>query len=410
MVAVQVLMMLGYSQSNPLLPLFLEKDLGLSRGRLLELWAGLIAAASFLTGAIFSPIWGDLADRYGRRIMVLRSTSAVAFFSILTVFVTQPYQLLGIRLAMGCLSGFNATAVALLASVTPPNRLGYALGLLTSGQVIGGIIGPLAGGMIGGLLGYRAAFGSTSVLCFMAFLLAATMVKEAPARPEARQPRQAEPSLFGGILVLARSPDLAPMFVVLLVTTLAIGSITPVLAIFVGELNVPASAVPTVAGLAFSVAGIGGAITAPVAGRLADRIGYRPVLVACMAGAALIFVPHALAKTAEHLIAVRLALGLFSGCIIPIANTLVGHLAPPGRQSAAYGLTFSATSLGSFMGPLVGGMVAGAWGIRSVFLVTAALIGLNIFWVVLRVRTPGQRREARQQSVGSIAGEQGGRR
>lgn len=387
-------MLMGITLSNTFLPLFLEHDLGLARGRELELWSGFVASASFLTTAIFSPVWGNLADRHGRKIMVLRSTAAVGVFSLLAAFVTSPWQLLGTKLAMGFfLSGFGATAVALVASVTPPDRLGYALGMLSSGQVVGTVCGPLLGGLISGTLGYRATFASTALLCLAAFLLTAVLVKESFERPatpgeagSGSGPAKPAPSLVAGIVALARSPDLAPMFVVLLLTTLAIGGIGPILAIFVGELKVPEAAIPTVAGLAFSMAGLGEGLVAPVMGRSADRLGYRRVLITCLAGAAAIFVPHALVRTSGQLIALRFCLGLFTGGIMPTASALVGRLAPVGRQSAAYGLTYSATSLGNFLGPLLGGVVASTLGLRAVFLTTAGLIALNTLWVTAKVR------------------------
>lgn len=401
MVAVQILMQAGFTLSNSLLPLFLERDLGLAQGRSLEMWAGIVASGSFLTTAIFSPVWGNLADRYGRKIMVLRSTAAVAVFSLVAVFVVSPLQMFGARVAMGCLSGFAATAVALVASVTPPERLGYALGMLGSGQVLGNVTGPLLGGLISSAFGYRVTFGFTAVLSAAAFVLTLVAAREtfvrpplggrgaAPGTAPGAAPKAARRpvNLLSGLMSLARAPDLAPMFVVLLLTTLAISGIGPVLAIFVGDLKVSEAMIPTVAGLAFSAAGLGEAIAAPFMGRAADRVGYRRILVTCLAGAALVFIPHALVRTPAQLIALRFGLGLFTGGIIPTASALLGRLAPPGHQSAVYGLTFSATSMGNFFGPLLGGFVAGTLGLRAVFLTTAGLIALNTVWVWARVRS-----------------------
>lgn len=413
MVAVQVLMMMGFTVSNTIVPLFLEYDLGLAPGRQLELWSGAVAAASFLTLALFSPVWGNLADRHGRKVMVLRSTAAIGVFSLLTAIVRSPFQMFLLKLGMGCLSGFAASAVALVASVAPKEELGYALGMLSSGQIVGAVFGPLLGGVISTVTSYRVAFTFTGLASLVAFVLAAALVKENFARPAARGaeagarepvargaevavapgtapagapgPRRA-PNLIDGIISLVRSPDLAPMFVVLLLTTLAIGGIAPVLAIYVGQLHVAEAAVPTMAGLVFSVAGLGEGIAAPVMGRSADRVGYRRILLLCLAGAAAVYIPHALVRTAWQLVALRFVLGLFTGGIMPTATALVGRLAPAGRQSAAYGLTYSATSLGNFFGPLLGGGVASLFGIRAVFVTTASLIALNALWVTAKVR------------------------
>ncbi len=396
MVAVLVLMQMGYTLSNTLLPLFLEHDLGLARGRQLELWAGLIVSSNFLTTAIFSPVWGNLADRFGRKIMVLRSTAAVGFFSLLITFVVSPWQIFGARLLMGCLSGFTGAAVALVASAAPPEKLGYALGMCGSGQVFGSLCGPLLGGFISSAFGYRATFAFTAAFSLAAFLLTLALAREVFVRPAASgEPSEAggtgsagkSPNLIGGILSMARSPSLAPMFLVVLLTTLALGGVAPTLALFVGELKVPEAAIPTVAGLAFSIAGLGEVLAAPFLGRSADRTGHRRVLTICLVGAALVYAPHALVQAPWQLIALRFGLGLFTGGIIPVASALIGRLAPADHQSAAYGLTFSATAMGSFLGPLLGGVVGSTLGLRWVFVTTAVLLVLNTLWVSMRVRS-----------------------
>jgi len=70
-----------------------------------------------------------------------------------------------------------------------------------------------------------------------------------------------------------------------------------------------------------------------------------------------------------------------------VANSLIGRLAPADHQGAAHGLTFSATAVGSFLGPLLGGAVASTLGLRWVFVTTAGLLALNTLWVSLRVRS-----------------------
>jgi DHA1 family multidrug resistance protein-like MFS transporter len=385
MTAVQVLMFVGLTMSQPLLPLFLENDLGLSRGQEVELWSGIIAAAHFLTLTIFSPIWGSLADRYGRRIMVIRSSAAVGVFNLLIVLVANQYQLLGVRLGMGVLSGFGASATALVGAVTPKERLGYALGLMGTGQTVGIVFGPLLGGVISTYFGYRIAFLFTGVLSLAACLLTAFAVREDFVAPT-KEELAAKPSLLRGMASIARSRDLVAMFVVLALNRLTIGGVGPITSLYVGELNVPENLVPTVAGLAFSVAGVGAAITAPLLGRLADRIGYKPVLLVALAGSAVFFLPQAWVTAAWQFLALRFGLGLLSGGIQPAAYAIIGRKAPPGQQSAAYGLTFSATAMGNFTGPLLSGVMAASFGLRSVFIYTSLLVALNAAWVAFGVR------------------------
>lgn len=385
MVAVQFLMSAGQSMVQPLLPLFLKNELGLAEGQNVEIWAGIIAAAHFLTMTIFSPVWGTLADRYGRRVMVIRSSAAVGVFNLITILVANQYQLLAVRLTMGVLSGFGATATALVGSVAPKERLGYALGLLGTGQTVGNVFGPLLGGLVSSGFGYRVAFLSTGVISLSACLLTATMVHE-NFKPPTREELAARPSLIRGMAVMARSRDLSAMFVVLALSRLTIGGLGPVTSLYVGELGVAAALVPTIAGLAVSVVGFGSAMTAPVLGRLADRVGYKPVLFATMAGTALAILPQAWVHSAWQLLALRFLQGLCVGGVQPAAYAIIGRLAPPGQQSTAYGLTFSATAMGHFTGPLLSGVVAATFGLRLVYIYTGLLVAANAVWVAAGVR------------------------
>lgn len=396
MVVVQFMMTIGVTCTNPLLPLFLEKDLGLVRGRQLELWTGLIASAHFLTLTVFLPIWGRLADRHGRKMLVIRSSAAVGAFSLLSAVVTNHWQLLGVRLGMGVLSGFPAAAVALVGSVAPKERIGYALGLLGTAQTVGLVFGPVIGGLLSTRFGYRVIFLTTGVLSLAACLLAAALVREKFAPPAPGEVK-ARRGIFREIASVASSRDLVPMFVCLALTQVAVNGIGPVTTLFVGELDVAEKLVPTVAGLAYSVAGVGAAVTAPLLGRLADRSGYRTVLLSCLAGAAVFYLPQAAVRSAWQLLALRFVLGLCVGGIQPAAYALIGRLAPRAQQSSAYGLTFSATSLGNFSGPILSGFVAAGLGIRWVFVYTGILVALNALWVaakVKEVREPGAGRAA----------------
>ncbi len=388
MVAVQILMSAGQSMVQPLLPLFLKNELGLAPGQDVELWAGIIAGSHFLTMTIFSPVWGTLADRHGRRIMVIRSSAAVGVFNLLTILVANQYQLLAVRLTMGVLSGFGATATALVGSVAPKEKLGYALGLLGAGQTVGVVFGPLLGGLISTGFGYRVAFLSTGLVSLAACLLTATMVRE-DFTPPTRKELAARPSLLRGMAAMVRSPGLPAMFMVLALSRLTIGGLGPVTSLYVGELGVAAALVPTVAGLAFSVAGVGQAITAPFLGRLGDRLGYKPILLATLTGTALFILPQAWVTSAWQFLALRFVQGLFLGGVQPAAYAIIGRLAPPGQQSAAYGLTFSATAMGHFVGPVLSGLVGAAFGLRPVFVYTGLLVAADAVWVAALVRKVG---------------------
>ncbi|HHY95164.1 MAG TPA: multidrug efflux MFS transporter, partial [Firmicutes bacterium] len=320
--AAQFTLMAAVQLIMPFLALFIHDELGLQDMRQVELWAGAIQSANMLMAALFSPLWGALADRYGRKLMVIRASAAVGLFSMLAALVRSPAELLGVRLLMGVFSGFGATCVALVGTNTPSGQLGYALGLLSSSQLAGIVFGPLLGGFLAPAIGYRLTFLLTGFLSLFSCLLVVFFVHEnfipvteGERRPLPHQLRQA-----------AAVPGLLAMLAVLLMAQVANASIGPQLSLFVLELTGDPERAAALAGLVFAAAGAGSMLAAPLLGRRADRLGYKPTLGLALGGAALLVLPQALVGKVWQLGLLRFLLGVFVGGILPTANALIGHL------------------------------------------------------------------------------------
>ncbi len=382
MLGIQLGMNMGFTVLSPVMPLFLPQ-LGVRLPAQIDLWAGVLAAVTPLVAAFASPLWGRVADRRGRKLMVLRSCFAIALFIGLMSLVTDVWQFAGLRALMGVFAGFNAATISLVASQVPPRQLGYSLGWLSTGQLVGALIGPLLGGFVADVTGsYRAPFVVTAVICGLCGVLALVLVKERFTPPTGGA-RKA--SLLQSFAILSRSPGLLPLFVVLLLAQFGVQAVQPVVTLYVKELLGPVSALATLGGFAFSVTGIADLIASPFLGRRSDVLGYRRVLLIALAGAALASVPQAFVPNYWSFVATRFALGLFVGGILPTANALVGRLAPPGDRGTVYGVTASAMFLGQSLGPLSGGAIAATLGLRWVFLITAILLTANLVWVWFKV-------------------------
>ncbi|MBC7324765.1 MAG: MFS transporter [Moorella sp. (in: Bacteria)] len=163
--------------ATPFLPFYVA-ELGVTDPRYLKAWAGILMSVNALFAGLLSPLWGALSDRYGRKPMLVRSAASIAIFTFLTAFVTNVYQLLLCRILMGVFSGFSAAALSLAASTTPEHRLGFALGWLQTGQVLGLVIGPLIGGILADFFPFRTVFALAALLAVAGVILAATMVHE----------------------------------------------------------------------------------------------------------------------------------------------------------------------------------------------------------------------------------------
>lgn len=154
---VQLVMRIAITSLRPFIPLYI-RELGVSVPEQVAFWAGVVASVNFVAQAFTQPIWGNLSDRYGRKPMVIRTIVAVGVFNLMIARVTNVYQLVGLRFLMGTVSGFNAASVALVAAVTPSDKLGYAVGLVQAGQMAGTILGPALGGTLAEMFGYRGTF------------------------------------------------------------------------------------------------------------------------------------------------------------------------------------------------------------------------------------------------------------
>ena len=162
-------------------------------------------------------------------------------------------------------------------------------------------------------------------------------------------------------------------------------TVQPVVTLFVQELVGARHDLATLSGIAFSVTGLSNVIAASFLGNRSDVIGYRRVLLICLLGATLTTLPQAFTDSYWTFTAQRFAVGLFIGGILPTATALVGRLVPRAERGTIYGITASAMFFGNSMGPLTGGAVAAAFGLRWVFLVTSAVLLANLVWVYYRV-------------------------
>ncbi len=382
MVAVQFIMSLALSNVSPILPLFLP-EVGVTSPSAVSFWSGVLSSLNFLVAAFVSPLWGSVADRYGRKMMVLRSSLAICVFTMLMGFAEHLWQLLALRALMGAFSGFSAAAIALVATQVPEERLGFALGWLSTGQLLGALAGPVAGGLVADLTGtYRFTFFCTSALAAIAVTVATVAVPENFTKPDAAS----RSSVLTSFRILIGTTGLLPLFFVLLMAQFGVRTVQPVVTLFVQELVGASAALATLAGFAFSITGVADVIASPFLGKRSDVIGYRRVLLISLCGAALMTIPQAWVGSYWEFLALRFGTGMFLGGILPTANALIGRMANPSERGLVYGVTASATFLGSFLGPFTGGAVAASAGIRWVFLITGLLFLLNLVWVYAVVR------------------------
>ncbi|MGB9887937.1 MAG: MFS transporter [Moorellales bacterium] len=375
MIVVQFIMATGFSSMSPFLPFFVG-ELGIASQEQVRLWAGVLASVSALFAGLLSPLWGSLADRLGRKLMVVRSCLAAGSAIFLIGFARNVYQVLALRILQGVFGGYSGAATALVASEAPAERLGWALGLLQTGQTLGLLVGPTLGGAIADHLSCRAVFVTNGLIALVAGLITLVSVHETPPNAGASAPGPFWASLRKGLA----QPAIGNMFLVLFLAQFAIRNVEPVLSLYIRELEPDHALLGTLTGTVFAVTGLAQIIGLLLAGRYSERLGPRTLLLICIPACALLYFPQALVHSAWQLLALRAALGLFLGSVVPMANTVVGQLAPAEVKGSVFGFTSAALFLGGFAGPLVGGTLAAYLGLRSVFVFTACLFLVNFAW------------------------------
>ncbi len=367
---------LGFSFTFPFYPLFFEELGGFTTERA-AFWAGLAGWVFGLGMGLSSPIWGVLGDRFGRKLNVLRSLILGGLFLTLSGFSQTPFQLMASRFVIGATSGVVPTIMALVAAHTPRERLPFAAGIVQSGLFVGVALGPLFGGMIYDAFGFRAAFIATGVALWGSAVIVIFLVRE-DFRPSESALGLVQP--FVVLWRLSTSRAMLPLYGVVFLVLAAHLMIQPAIPGLVGIVE-GGSHSGTKSGIVFALGGIASAISSIGMGWLAPKIGLQRVL---MLGAVLAafssLVPY-FANDYLTLAAGFAAIALFSGGLSGLVNGLIALRSPSGQHGAAFGSAQLAHAFGVALGPLAGGAMVVAWGLRSVFLFEMATFVLILLAV-----------------------------
>ena len=373
---------LAISQILPFLPLYISQ-LGVTSHEALSMWSGLTFSITFLISAIVSPMWGSLADRKGRKLMLLRASLGMAIAILLQAFATNVWQLFLLRGVMGLTSGYIPNAMALVASQVPRERSGWALSTLSTAQISGVIGGPLMGGFIADHVGLRAVFCITAALLVVSFLVTLFLIKEG-VRPTIKKSER-----LSGKAVFASLPYPAlviSLFFTTMVIQLCNGSIGPILALFIKSMVPDSSNIAFLSGLIASVPGISALISAPRLGKLGDRIGTERILMATLIFAVVLFFAMSWVTTPLQLGILRFLLGFADGAMLPAVQTLLVKYSSEQITGRIFGYNQSFMYLGNVAGPLMGATVSAMAGFRWVFIATASIVLINIWQLAIALR------------------------
>ena len=382
---------LAISQILPFLPLYVSQ-LGVTSHEALSMWSGLTFSVTFLVSAIVSPMWGSLADRKGRKLMLLRASLGMAIAILLQAFATNVWQLFFLRAVMGLTSGYIPNAMALVASQVPRERSGWALSTLSTAQISGVIGGPLLGGFLADHVGLRAVFIITAVQLVVSFLVTLFLIKEGGRPVISKSERLSGKAVFAS---LPYPGLMISLFVTTMVIQLCNGSVGPILALFIKSMEPESTNIAFLSGMIAAVPGVSALISAPRLGKLGDRIGTARILMATLIFAVVLFFAMSFVTSPLQLGVLRFLLGFADGAMLPAVQTLLVKYSSDQVTGRIFGYNQSFMYLGNVAGPLIGASVSAMAGFRWVFAATAIVVLINIIQLAIALRRRRQMAEAK---------------
>ena len=372
----------GVSQLAPILPLYFH-DLGVQTPEAMSLWSGLATGATYIIVCLAAPFWGRVADKKGRKITLIRSSFGMALCNALIAFQTTPEGVVLIRLIQGLVSGFYSASITLIASETPLERTGWALGLLASANLAGSLIGPLLGGYIADTVGIRNDFIIVGALMGLAGMLATIFIHENyvpkpnPEKLSIRKLKEQIPE-FNSIVALC---------VASFIYAICIMSLQPVISVYIkGIVPSDTENLAFIAGAVFSAMGIAQLMSSSPLGKLVDKIGPRKVLVVSLIYVGILNIPQAYVSDVYQLAIIRFLQGFGLGGMLPALNTYLSSKTPREFTGQVFSYNQSCLFFGYFLGS-VGGASLMAWlGFTTLFWVSGGLFIISALWIGFKLK------------------------
>jgi DHA1 family multidrug resistance protein-like MFS transporter len=362
--------LISLSMLLPFLPLYVAQ-LGVKAQADVVQWSGIAFGATFFGTAITAPIWGKLADRYGRKPMLIRAAIGMAIVMSLIGVARSVTDLVLLRLVAGLIGGYASASIVMIGTQAPRERAGWALGVLSTGALAGNLIGPLVGGFLPSLVGIRGTFFVGGGIIAIAAIATVTLVREdfdpgVDVKPRtataASKPSVSSPFIIPALLVTAMMVLLANM------------SIEPIITVYIGQLGVAHNHLARVAGIVMACSAFGSMLTAPRLGALADRIGAWKVIIGCLFVTGVVMLPQAFVTEWWQLAILRGLMGMTIAGLLPSIAKLVRHSVSDSNSGKTLGYLQSAQFSGQVVGPLLGAQIGAHVGLHEVFFVTGGLL------------------------------------
>ncbi len=365
---------IGFSLSWPFVPLMVR---GLGVRENLETWVGYMLLVFYLVSFAVNPLWGGIADHYGRKPMILRAMLGMGFSMLLVPFAPTPLWFAAMLMFIAVFNGFTPAGVALIVANTPPSRIGRAVSLAQTGGLVGQAMGPALGAVLAAAIDHpNWLFWISGGLMLSGGLLAALFVRE--VEQLAQGPWR--PRWLSSLRELLAAPRIGVLILLsFLFAVMWYGSVTNISVFVIQLLEAGGTeANPTEEAYWVGAAAVALAasmlIATPVWGRIIDRIGPGRVLAFCAAATVATHLPLLVLETPLQLVISRIAFGLTAAGMPTATFHLLRTWSPPGMDSRAisYATAFHFFAMG--LAPFAFGLIAPVFGMRAYFALTILLM------------------------------------
>ena len=361
----------SFQQVVPFLPLFLQ-DLGVTTH--LSIWAGVVAAASNVTAVFFQPFWGRMADRYGRKPMMIRAGIFLGLIYYATGLSTAAWHVALCRLLNGALTGFVPGAVALAATNTPRHLSARYVASLHTANAAGTIIGPAIGGMLAEAFGFRGALRASGTIVLLCTLLVLILVEE-----KVKNRTRPTTTLCDDTVKTLTHPVLLVVMITVAFTAFTTSGIQPMLALYLNRLGDDSP--KWLSGIIFSLPGIAFVLTAGLWTRLGERKGFTELIPVALVLSAIASISLSFARTTLVFSVLYFILGACVAALRPSAAALIATRVEESFQGMAFGMQQSAFTFGGVVGPVFSGVVGTVADTRWLFVFIGVVLFVAAGWL-----------------------------
>ena len=363
----------SFTMVMPFLPLYFQA-LGLSDVGAIAMWSGLSLGVTPAMTALLAPTWGRLADRFGLKLMVMRSLVSFIVLMVAMANVSAPWQVFALRAIQGFFAGYGGLALTMAADTAPPDRVASALGTVQTAQRIGPALGPVIGGTLAGLVGIRQSFYLAAVMYAVASIW--LWVGYRDLRSPAARARDASAGSALTLRDMVRLENGGLLLLAVFALQFAERAFGPTLPLVVGERLGDGRAPVVVAGTLFSIIAGAGAVGNVSAAWWLRRATAREVIAGALALSVAGALAFAVASTVTSMMGAALVFGTGVGLASTVTYAVAGAVVPAAARARRFGFLTSAALLGVSISPVLAGALASV-SLRAVFAGAAlALAGL----------------------------------